>query len=104
MLLGDDLLREATFGISLKWHAKELNKLKRDLLRGINTVLNRKSLKGRVQHNASQVEVILNDDAERQVAINMLLKANSEQLALKDVNGQLDIEDGIDESSSVSEV
>ncbi|MFF3637103.1 hypothetical protein [Streptomyces sp. NPDC002250] len=104
VLMGDDLLREATFGISPKWHAKELNKLKGDLLRGMTTVLGKKNLKGKVHYHSSQVEVILNDDAERQAAINMLLKANSEQLALKGVSGQLDIEDGIDESSSVSEV
>jgi hypothetical protein len=48
--------------------------------------------------------VLLNGDVDRQAAINMLLKANSEQLALKGLTGQLDVEDGVDESSASSEV
>ncbi|MFJ5967272.1 hypothetical protein [Streptomyces sp. NPDC093060] len=104
VLLGDDLLREATFGISAKWQAKELNTLKVNLLRGMATVLGRRDLKGKVHFHTSRLEVLLSGDVDRQAAINMLLKANSEQLALKGLTGQLDVEDGVDESSASSEV
>ncbi len=103
MLTGDDLLREATFGISAKWQAKELNTLKVNLLRGMATVLGKRDLKGKVHFHTSRLEVLLNGDDDRQAAINMLLKANSEQLALQGTTGQLDVEDGVDESSSISE-
>ncbi|WP_457493137.1 hypothetical protein [Streptomyces sp. P5_D11] len=103
VLTGDDLLREATFGISAKWQAKELNTLKVNLLRGMATVLGKRDLKGKVHFHTSRLEVLLNGDDDRQAAINMLLKANSEQLALQGTTGQLDVEDGVDESSSISE-
>ncbi|MFE1268486.1 hypothetical protein [Streptomyces sp. NPDC058758] len=100
VLLGDDLLREATFGLSTKWQAKELNSLKINLLRGMATVLGKRELKGKVQFHTSRLEVLLGSENDRQVAINLLLKANSEQLALDGSTGQLDVEDGADESSS----
>lgn len=103
VLLGDDLLREATFGISNKWQAKELNSLKITLLRGMATLLGKRELKGKVHFHTSRLEIILNGDTDRQAAINMLLKANSEQLAVEGLTGQLDVEDGLDESSAASE-
>ncbi|MFG2565251.1 hypothetical protein ACGFR6_07400 [Streptomyces sp. NPDC048567] len=104
VLLGDDLLREATFGLSDKWQAKELNSLKVNLLRGMTTVLGKRELKGKVQFHTSKLEVLLGSESARQAAINLLLKANSEQLALNGSTGQLDVEDGTDESSSSSEL
>ncbi|CAL9496297.1 hypothetical protein SUDANB174_03325 [Streptomyces sp. enrichment culture] len=104
VLIGDDLLREATFGISAKWQAKELNSLKVTLLRGMATVLGKRELKGKVHFHTSRLEVLLSGDIERQAAISRLLKANSEQLAAEGITGQLDVEDGLDESSSAGEV
>ncbi|WP_405710912.1 hypothetical protein OG264_19030 [Streptomyces xanthophaeus] len=96
VLLGDELIRQATFGISEKWHAKELGALRTRLLKSVASVMGKKELKGKVDFSNTRVEVRISSEGERQAAINLLLKANSAQLALDSLNGQIDIEDDTD--------
>ncbi|MFB7179023.1 hypothetical protein ACFCYI_15115 [Streptomyces sp. NPDC056257] len=93
VLMGDELIRQATYGVSAKWHAKELVQLRTRLLKNLASELGKKSLKGKVDFSSVRVEVRISSEDDRQTAINLLLKANSVQLALESLNGQIDIED-----------
>lgn len=92
VIKADDLFRQATYGVSDKWQAKELGPLKSKLIRGMATLLNRKRLHGKVTVNNNQVELLLRDEDDRDAAIGGLLKANTTQLALNASTGQTDID------------
>ncbi|WP_428953324.1 hypothetical protein [Streptomyces sp. cg35] len=92
VIKADDLFRKATYGVSDKWHAKELGPLKSKIVHGMATLLNKKELQGRVTVNNNQVELLLRDEEDRDAAITRLLKANTVQLALKASSGQTDID------------
>ncbi|MFE9648916.1 hypothetical protein ACFYO0_33345 [Streptomyces sp. NPDC006365] len=92
VIRADDLLRKATYGISDKWVARELSTLKARLIQGMGKVLNKKSLKGKVEATSSRVEIRLGSEDDRQAAIDLLLKANMEQLAINNASPQTEIE------------
>ncbi|NKI41555.1 hypothetical protein [Streptomyces physcomitrii] len=92
VIKGDELFRKATYGVSDKWHAKEIGPLKSKIVHGMATLLNKKELQGRVTVNNNQVELLLRDEDDRDLAISRLLKANTVQLALKASSGQTDID------------
>jgi hypothetical protein len=92
VIKADTLFREATYGFSDKWHAKELVGLKSKLIHGMATILNKKSLKGKVVASSVSLELRLGDEEDRQTAIGLLLRANSEQLALNTLSGQIDMD------------
>ncbi|MFF3451224.1 hypothetical protein ACFYXJ_29225 [Streptomyces sp. NPDC002667] len=92
VIRADDLLRKATYGISDKWVARELVTLKARLIQGMGKILNKKSLKGKVEATGSRVEIRLGSEDDRQAAIDLLLKANTEQLALNNASPQTEID------------
>ncbi|GGX15830.1 hypothetical protein GCM10010321_32650 [Streptomyces chartreusis] len=92
VIKSDDLFRQATFEFSEKWQAKELGGLKSKLLQGMATILNKQKLRGKVKVSGNSLELRLADEEERQAAINLLCKANSEQLALNSLSGQIDMD------------
>lgn len=88
----DDLFRKATYGYSDKWQARELASLKSRLIQGMAKVLNKGALKGAVTATNTSLELRLRHEEDRDAAINLLLKANSEQLAINNMNGQIEVD------------
>ncbi|MFE8962084.1 hypothetical protein [Streptomyces iakyrus] len=92
VIKADDLFRKATYGYSDKWQARELSGLKSRLIQGMAKVLNKRALKGAVTATTTSVEIRLRHEEDRDAAINLLLKANSEQLAINNMSGQIEME------------
>ncbi|MCX5351243.1 hypothetical protein OG901_26395 [Streptomyces mirabilis] len=92
VIKADDLFRQATYAVSDKWQAKELSPLKGKLIHGMATLLNKKSLHGKVTVNNHHVELRLGNEDDRQTAISRLLKANTTQLAMNASSGQMDLD------------
>ncbi|MEV5316893.1 hypothetical protein AB0K92_04320 [Streptomyces sp. NPDC052687] len=92
IIKADDLFRKATHEYSDKWQARELSGLKSRLIQGMAKTLNKGTLKGAVIANNTSLEIRLRDEDDRNAAISLLLKANSEQLAIKNMSGQTELD------------
>lgn len=92
-IVANDVLQEATFEISDRWRARELNKLKQEINEQVGSVLNKGSLHGKVSVESGHVQVNLADSDDREAAINLLLKAQTKNMARQLAVDQLRIGD-----------
>ncbi|MDN3360048.1 hypothetical protein [Actinomadura sp. DC4] len=92
-IMANDALKSATFDISDRWQAKELDKFRSRIAQEIGSALNRGELKGKVDVRNTFVEVTLASLDEQKIALALLDKSQDGYIANQLTGDQMQVVD-----------
>ncbi|CNE51368.1 Uncharacterised protein [Mycobacterium tuberculosis] len=90
-IMANDALRHATFRLSDRWHARELDKLRRRIAQELGSTLNKGALHGKVVTRKQSVEVDLATVEDQQAALGLLHKAQVQHISRQLIDPQIQI-------------